>query len=88
LPARTRDEVAQPQREVAEVDHHLRDRRRVRRDAVEQTPLAQPSRSVPMDVVAVRDVAWKRGAIDEKNFAPRLASSIASGAPAQRAPTR
>jgi hypothetical protein len=65
-------EVAARQRDVAQARRHRRDRRAGRlQDRLEQAPAGETSRAVAMDEVPVRDVAGKRGAVDEQHAQAR-----------------
>ena len=81
------DQVLHLQRKIADVVHErliAGVRAAIR---VEQPPVAQPPRTMAMNEMAVRDVAGERARSSSRTFAPRLASSMANGAPAHRAPT-
>jgi hypothetical protein len=81
------NEVAHCERKVAGVEDHARDGRCPLRDALEQGPVTQTTGTMTVDEVPVRDVAGEACAIDEQYLRAVAARSIASGAPAHRAPT-
>ena len=55
------------QGEVTEIDDRARDGRRSRSHVVEEAPLAQAPRPVSMHEVTVRNVARKRGAVQQED---------------------
>src|SRR5215204_1585270 len=65
------NQISPRERAVAEVRSHRLDRWTPRGyDTVQQTPALEVARSMAMDELSVRDVAGKRGAVDEEDFVP------------------
>ena len=61
------NQVMNQEREITNVEDHGRNRRCPGRDLRQEPPVAQPSRSVAMDEVAVRNVSRERGAVDQQH---------------------